>query len=66
MAYMNLTRFIALGTVIVTVLGACGGGAPGASTPTTPTTPTIPAANISVSCSPSNLSDISTPTSTPT
>jgi hypothetical protein len=29
MAYMNLTRFIALGTVIVTVLGACGGGAPG-------------------------------------
>ena len=66
MAYMNLTRFIALGTVIVTVLGACGGGAPGASTPTTPTTPTIPAANISVSFSPSNLSDISTTTSTAT
>lgn len=51
MAYMNLTRFIALGTVIVTVLGACGGGAPGASTPTTPTTPPPTAASLDVTVS---------------
>lgn len=48
MAYMNLTRFIALGTVIVTVLGACGGGAPGASTPTTPP-PTAASLDVTVS-----------------